>query len=319
MHLVPNEPRGGRKAIVALNAMAAAIATAAAGRRLGMHIRAMPAARVTAPPQVHAPSSSSTRRRWARPGLARAAMQWADRVVAVSGYARDLALDAGAPEDRIRLLHPGVTPATQTAPPPSARPGPRTFVTVSRLDDRYKGDDVVLEPCPRSARRYRMSALGRRRRREAARRPAAARTLELGVDDAVDFRGNVSDDERDAVLRSAHAFCMPSRRPEHGIGEGFGIVYLEAGASDLPGRSRICSGVVDAVRDGVSGVLVDPAEPGGGLGGACAGSRRYRTRRATRRRRRRARVGAQLVPRRGPIRDSPGRGRGRQPDGATCT
>ena len=37
------------------------------------------------------------------------------------------------------------------------------------------------------------------------------RARELGVDDAVDFRGNMSDDERDAVLRSAHAFCMPSR------------------------------------------------------------------------------------------------------------
>ena len=150
VHLVPNEPRGGRKAIVALNATAAAIAIR---RRpdvvLGMHIRAMPAARVAALSTgartvvvVHAKEMGE------QPGLARAAMRWADRVVAVSGYARDLALDAGAAEDRIRLLHPGVTPATQAAPPPSARPGPRTLVTVSRLDDRYKGHDVVLEALP---------------------------------------------------------------------------------------------------------------------------------------------------------------------------
>ena len=226
-----------------------------------MHIRAMPAARVAALSTgartvvvVHAKEMGE------QPGLARAAMRWADRVVAVSGYARDLALDAGAPEDRIRLLHPGVTPATQTAPPPSARPGPRTFVTVSRLDDRYKGHDVVLEALPSlrtSIPDVRWVVVGDGRLLDGLRR----RARELGVDDAVDFRGNVSDDERDAVLRSAHAFCMPSRRPEHGIGEGFGIVYLEAGAQRLPVVAGSVPGVVDAVRDGVSGILVDPADP----------------------------------------------------------
>jgi phosphatidylinositol alpha-1,6-mannosyltransferase len=262
VRLVPNDPRGGRKATLALNASAAAVALRhRPDVVLAMHVRAMPVARLAALSVgsrtvvvVHAKEMGE------QPGLARAAMRWADRVVAVSGYARDLALDAGAPPDRIRIVHPGVTPPTESAPAPSSRPGPPTIVTVSRLDDRYQGHDVVLEALP-SLRAaipdVRWVVVGSGGLVVELR----ARARDLGVAGAVDFRGNLGDAERDTALRSAHVFCMPSRRPEHGIGEGFGIVYLEAGAQRLPVVAGAVPGVVDAVRDGESGLLVDPADP----------------------------------------------------------
>jgi phosphatidylinositol alpha-1,6-mannosyltransferase len=77
----------------------------------------------------------------------------------------------------------------------------------------------------------------------------------------VRFLGAVSDAERDHWLRSAHVFAMPSRLPAGGFaGEGFGIVYLEANAHLMPVVAGNVAGALDAVVDGETGVLVDPAD-----------------------------------------------------------
>ncbi len=55
---------------------------------------------------------------------------------------------------------------------------------------------------------------------------------------------------------------MPSRLVPGGLGggEGFGIVYLEAGAHGLPCVAGNVGGSVDAVIDGETGLLVDPTD-----------------------------------------------------------
>ena len=54
---------------------------------------------------------------------------------------------------------------------------------------------------------------------------------------------------------------MPSRLPAGGKGgEGFGIAFLEASAHGLPVVAGNVGGALDAVRDGVTGVLVDPTD-----------------------------------------------------------
>ena len=76
------------------------------------------------------------------------------------------------------------------------------------------------------------------------------------------FVGAVSDAERDRWVARARVFAMPSRLPPGGVGgEGFGIVYLEAAARGLPVVAGNVGGAVDAVVDGVTGLLVDPADP----------------------------------------------------------
>jgi phosphatidylinositol alpha-1,6-mannosyltransferase len=82
----------------------------------------------------------------------------------------------------------------------------------------------------------------------------------LGVADHVRFLGPVDDVERDLWLDRAHVFAMPSRLSATGGGEGFGIAYLEAGAHRLPVVAGNVGGAVDAVLDGVTGVLVDPTD-----------------------------------------------------------
>jgi glycosyltransferase involved in cell wall biosynthesis len=53
---------------------------------------------------------------------------------------------------------------------------------------------------------------------------------------------------------------MPSRLPPDGGGEGFGIVYLEAGLHALPVVAGNVAGALDAVVDGETGLLVDPTD-----------------------------------------------------------
>ena len=54
---------------------------------------------------------------------------------------------------------------------------------------------------------------------------------------------------------------MPSRLPAGDFaGEGFGIVYLEAGAYGKPVVAGNVAGALDAVLDGETGLFVDPTD-----------------------------------------------------------
>ena len=195
----------------------------------------------------------------ARPQLARFAMTRADRIVAISRYARELAVGAGASADRVTLIAPGVDlPAT--APPVHDNNGPPTLLTISRLEDRYKGHDVVLRALPLvrvAVPNVRWRVIG-----DGPLRPTleeGARTM--GLEDSVRFLGAVSDEVRDRELAAADVFCMVSRLPAGGFaGEGFGIVYLEANAHGVPVVAGATGGALDAVVPGETGLLVDPED-----------------------------------------------------------
>lgn len=193
----------------------------------------------------------------ARPRLAAFAVRQATGVVAVSRPTAIAALARGANPDKLHLIPPGVAvPAPATAQR-SARP---LMVTVSRLRDRYKGHDVVIQALPLvrgMVPDLLWVVIGDGRLRTLYERTVE----ELGVRDHVRFLGSVSDSERDAWLDRAHVFVMPSRSTAEGQGEGFGIAYLEAAAHGLPVVAGNVDGAVDAVVDGETGLLVDPTDP----------------------------------------------------------
>jgi phosphatidylinositol alpha-1,6-mannosyltransferase len=68
----------------------------------------------------------------------------------------------------------------------------------------------------------------------------------------------VSDTEKAALLSQCDVFALPNRR-EPGEVEGFGIVFVEAGAYGLPVIAGADGGTADAVIDGATGLLVDSA------------------------------------------------------------
>jgi phosphatidylinositol alpha-1,6-mannosyltransferase len=193
----------------------------------------------------------------ARPGLTRFAVRRADLCIAISAYTRDLALAAGADSGRVRVIPVGASVAADTERP--AQAGPPTLLTVGRLNEPYKGHDVMLRALPLVAAAVpeaRWVVVGDGPLRAALESRAAA----YGVRDRVQFTGQVTDDERDALFRSSHVFVMPARTPANGAGEGFGIVFLEANLHGLPVVAGRVGGALDAVVDGVTGVLVDPAD-----------------------------------------------------------
>jgi phosphatidyl-myo-inositol dimannoside synthase len=192
-----------------------------------------------------------------RPRLAASALRAADVVIANSRFTASLALARGASDAKLHCIAPGVD--TLDRPPGAGRCEQPTVVAVSRMDERYKGHDVLLRSLPLIRARVggaRLLVIG-----DGALRPAyEALAQALGVEQAVTFVGVVGDEERNLAVASSHVFAMPSRLAANGSGEGFGIAYLEAGALGLPVVGGNVAGALDAVVDGVTGLLVDPTD-----------------------------------------------------------
>ncbi|MDR5708507.1 MAG: glycosyltransferase family 4 protein [Armatimonadota bacterium] len=134
-------------------------------------------------------------------------------------------------------------------------------LTVGRLVQR-KGHDLVLRALAALGEeagpvRYVIAGSGPEERR--LRDLAEA----LGVRDRVVFAGYVPDEELPGLYAACDVFVMPSRALEVRDGiEGFGTVFLEAGACGKPVVGGRSGGATEAVEDGVTGLLVDPHDPG---------------------------------------------------------
>jgi phosphatidyl-myo-inositol dimannoside synthase len=180
-----------------------------------------------------------------------------DAVVAVSAHTERLALAAGADPARVRRIPNGVDLPERRRAERAERP---TIVTVARLEQRYKGHDVLIRALPLVRERVpnvEWLVVGDGSLRPELERLAAAQ----GLGGTVRFLGLLSEEERDAALDRAHVFAMPSRLPPSGVGgEGFGISYLEAAAHGLPAVAGNVGGAPDAVVHGETGLLVDPED-----------------------------------------------------------
>jgi phosphatidylinositol alpha-1,6-mannosyltransferase len=77
---------------------------------------------------------------------------------------------------------------------------------------------------------------------------------------AVRFLGFVADDELPALYNAADLYVGASRYHDLLV-EGFGISLVEASASGIAVVGGRSGGVADAVRDGETGLLVDPEQP----------------------------------------------------------
>ena len=139
------------------------------------------------------------------------------------------------------------------------RPEAPTVVSVSRLVPR-KGMDTLVRAAALLAARGRdlqvvIAGDGRDRRRLAR---LAART---GA--PVRLLGRLGDDDVAALLGCADVFAMLCRTRWRGLEqEGFGIVYLEAAAAGVPQIAGRSGGAHEAVADGETGLVLDPATPG---------------------------------------------------------
>jgi phosphatidyl-myo-inositol dimannoside synthase len=189
-----------------------------------------------------------------------------DEVLPVSAPVRRLLEDvlparAGGPV--VRVVPPGVDPALfrpVEAGDLRRRLGlgdARVVLSISRLARRKNVDGLVRAfvhvraACPGS-----VLVIGG----DGPERPRLeADVRRLGLGEAVRFLGRIPDDELVAHYNLADVFVLPGReRP--GDVEGFGITLLEAGACERPVVAGRTGGMVDAVADGETGLLVEPGD-----------------------------------------------------------
>jgi phosphatidylinositol alpha-1,6-mannosyltransferase len=158
----------------------------------------------------------------------------------------------------------GLLRATRDVPPGEDR-DPQ-LLTVSRLvrEDRFKGHFTVavafaelLGEMPDA----RWRVVGDGNDRAALTRHCDA----LGIAHAVDFLPGIDDEALAAEYADAAVFILPSSADAEAdppVGEGFGIVYAEAGAFGMPIVAAMQGGgALDFVEDGATGVLVAHDDP----------------------------------------------------------
>jgi glycosyltransferase involved in cell wall biosynthesis len=185
-----------------------------------------------------------------------------NRISVVSRYAEKLLLDLFPNAAGKTVLTPGALRADfAAAPRPPARlAGPEdklVILTVARLHPR-KGQLRVIEalralPSVTRARlEYWLVGGHGKENYEPELRAAAA---EAGF--PVKFLGDIPDDQLSAVYTQADIFAMTSMPHKLSV-EGFGLVYLEAGAHALPVVAHAIGGVPEAVVQDETGLLVPP-------------------------------------------------------------
>ncbi len=193
-----------------------------------------------------------------RPHLARFALARSTATIAQSQHGAGLARSAGADPARVHVITPGVD-APEGSFNRAAKAETPTILTVARLADRYKGFDVMLRAMPLVRARVpaaRWVVIGDGPLRGELERTAHA----WGLDAAVSFCGYVSDAQLDEWYARSHVFAMLSRVPADGTGEGYGLVYLEAGARGLPCVAGNVGAVAEAVIHRETGMLVDATD-----------------------------------------------------------
>ncbi|MDA2918663.1 glycosyltransferase family 4 protein [Desulfobacterota bacterium AH_259_B03_O07] len=136
--------------------------------------------------------------------------------------------------------------------------GKKAILTVARLVER-KGQDMVIAALPQVLEAVPNAVylvVGRGPMQERLKRMA----WEKGVQDKVIFCGFVPDEELPAYYKTCDVFVMPNREIG-GDTEGFGIVFVEAGACGKPVIGGRSGGVVEVIEDGITGFLVDSLDP----------------------------------------------------------
>jgi glycosyltransferase involved in cell wall biosynthesis len=168
--------------------------------------------------------------------------------IAISrGLARYLEDVEGFDDESFEIVHYGIDPDGE--PRPYADGVPR-LLCVGRLIP-IKGHIVLLRAFAEVRREFpaaRLAIAGRGPLEPALRALAA----ELKIDDAVEFLGHVAPIQEE-IERSA-VVVVPS------MGEGFGMVALEAMERARPVVAAAIGGLGELVSDGETGFLVPPAE-----------------------------------------------------------
>jgi colanic acid/amylovoran biosynthesis glycosyltransferase len=140
-----------------------------------------------------------------------------------------------------------------------SRTGPVRALSVGSLKD-YKGHRFVLEALAGGGpelKRVTLDLVGDGPLREQLGRLSS----ELGLNDRVRFHGALPEPAVTDLLDRADLFVLPSVITPEGNMEGLPVVLMEALAAGVPVVASRVSAVPELIRDGETGLLVEPASP----------------------------------------------------------
>jgi phosphatidylinositol alpha-1,6-mannosyltransferase len=190
-----------------------------------------------------------------------------EKVIANSQYTKSKLVELGIPEMQIVIIPPGLnvnkliggSEFNEDIRDKYDLHGKKVMITVSRLVER-KGHDVTLKAISHVIER--IPSLKYLICGDGPHRGELERLVKLyGLETVVVFTGGITDHELHQIYECSDLFVMPSRDiKEKGDVEGFGIVFLEANYYRLPVIAGNSGGIPDAVKDEITGYLVNPLD-----------------------------------------------------------
>jgi len=186
--------------------------------------------------------------------LVRRSLPQANHVFANSRYtAERLGREITACRNNTSAAMVGVSPDYFTLSRSVRREGAPRLITVCRLAEPHKNVDVVIKALGRIRElpfHYTIVGDGE------LLTPLRALTTSLGLDGRVTFTGFVEQGRLKELLLDSDLFVLPTSATPIAY-EGFGLVYIEANACGCPVIAARIGGAVEAVEEGVTGLLLD--------------------------------------------------------------
>jgi glycosyltransferase involved in cell wall biosynthesis len=179
-----------------------------------------------------------------------------DQVICVSKDLEQRLVDAGVDPGRIRVVYRGVDVREFAFVDRSGRPPeqPLTVLMVGRMVEK-KGHHhafASLAPLVRDGHQVRLVVVGEGETLRALRRLRR----QLGLTRDIEFLGRTDHAGVREQMGKADLLLQSSITPESGDTEGIPNVIVEAQATGLPVVATRHGGIVEAVRDGETGILV---------------------------------------------------------------
>jgi len=211
---------------------------------------------------IHGEEITNTCSSRAQQAQAAAALRELDAMIAVSSFTRSKLLELGLTPERVHLIRNGVDSSRFYPGEKNAKlierhnlQGKKVLLTVARMEER-KGHDRVIEAMPEILKQVPNAVyliVGTGPRIDLLKQMAVERNLT----NSVLFTGEAAREEIPDYYRLCDVFLMPNRTLPNGDTEGFGLVFLEAGACAKPVIGGLAGGVPDAVLDNETGFLVN--------------------------------------------------------------
>ena len=181
-------------------------------------------------------------------------------VIANSEYTKNLAVNNGVNNEKVKVINPGVNPAKELNKNSLEKvesllkvKTPR-LITVSRFDKRKNHEKVMM--ALRNLKQkypdivYICIGYGDEERN------LKKLVQELNLSAQVMFFKNISDDLKNALVAKSNIFVMPSIIHKTSV-EGFGIAYIEAAQYGVPSLGGKDGGATDAIQHDKTGLICD--------------------------------------------------------------